>query len=67
MSTADLVSVLDMTVERNGILRTMFNYGDIVCQTAAEIQEFRMAGIPRPQEVQLLVDKERDRERTRGR
>jgi hypothetical protein len=66
MSTADLVSVLDMTVERNGIFRTMFNYGDIVCQTAAEIQEFRMAGIPHPQEVQLLVDKERDRERTRG-
>ncbi|HYM15831.1 MAG TPA: hypothetical protein VEZ14_09745 [Dehalococcoidia bacterium] len=67
MSTADLVSVLDMTVERNGVFRTMFNYGDIVCQTAADIQEFRMAGIPHPQEVQLLVDKERDRERTRGR
>ena len=36
-------------------------------QTAAEQQEFRMTGIPQPQEVQLLVDKERDRERLRGR
>ncbi len=67
ISTADLVNVQDMTVERSGVLRTMFNYGDIVCQTAADIQEFRLPGIPHPQEVQLLVDKERDRERMRGR
>jgi hypothetical protein len=56
-----------MTVLREGIFRTLFNYGDIVCQTAADIQEFRLVAIPRPQDVQLLVDKERDRERTRGR
>jgi hypothetical protein len=67
ISTADLVNVQDMTVERSGIFRTMFDYGDIVCQTAADVQEFRLAGIPHPQEVQLLVDKERDRERMRGR
>jgi hypothetical protein len=66
-STADLVNVQDMTVERDGVFRTMFNYGDVVCQTAADIQEFRMTGIPRPQDLQLLVDKERDRERVRYR
>ncbi len=67
ISTADLVNVQDMTVERDGIFRTIFNYGDVICQTAAEQQEFRMSGIPQPQEIQLLVDKERDRERLRGR
>ena len=67
ISTADLVNIQDMTVERSGVFRTMLNYGDVVCQTAADIQEFRLPGIPNPQEVQLLVDKERDRERTRGR
>jgi membrane protein YdbS with pleckstrin-like domain len=67
ISTADLVNVQDMTVERDGVLRTMFNYGDVICQTAAEQQEFRMSAIPHPQDVQLLVDKERDRERLRGR
>ena len=67
MSTADLVNVQDMTVQRDGILRTMFNFGDIICQTAADVQEFKLSAIPHPQEVQLLVDKERDRERTRGR
>ena len=67
ISTADLVNVQDMTVDRSGVFRTMFNFGDVVCQTAADIQEFRMAGVPNPQDVQLLVDKERDRERMRGR
>ncbi len=67
ISTADLVNIQDMTVERSGVFRTMFDFGDVVCQTAADIQEFRMVGVPNPQEVQLLVDKERDRERMRGR
>ena len=67
LSTADLVNVQDMTVERDGIFRTMFNYGDVICQTAAELQEFRLIGIPHPEDVQLMVDKERDRERLRTR
>lgn len=67
LSTADLVNVQDMTVERDGIFRTLFNYGDVICQTAAELQEFRLMGIPHPEDVQLLVDKERDRERVRTR
>jgi len=66
LSTADLVNVQDMTVERSGILQTMLDYGDIVCQTAADQQEFRLPGIPKPREVQLLVDRERDRERMRS-
>ena len=67
LSTADLVNVQDMTVERDGIFRTLFNYGDVICQTAAELQEFRLIGIPHPEDVQLMVDKERDRERLRTR
>jgi len=66
MSTADLVNVLDMTVEQRGILQTVLNYGDIVCQTAADLQEFRLVGIPKPRDVQALVDRERDRERLRS-
>ncbi|MEX2245707.1 MAG: hypothetical protein WEC75_03380 [Dehalococcoidia bacterium] len=67
MSTADLVNVQDMTIERDGVLRTMFDFGDVVCQTAAEQADFRLTGIPHPREVQALVDKERDRERMRAR
>jgi len=65
ISTADLVNVQDMTVERSGVLRTLLDYGDIVCQTAAENQGFRLPGIPDPREVQVLIDRERDRERLR--
>ena len=67
IATADLVNVQDMSVERDGLLRTMLDYGDIVCQTAAELQDFRLTGIPKPMEVQALVDRERDRERLKTR
>jgi hypothetical protein len=67
IATADLVNVQDMSVERNGVLRTMLDYGDILCQTAAEMQGFRLRGIPDPRAVQALVDRERDRERMRTR
>lgn len=63
LSTADLVNVQDMTVVRRGILQTALNYGDIVCETASDGGDFVLSGIPRPQDVQLLVDRERDRER----
>jgi hypothetical protein len=66
VASADLVNVQDMTVERDGVLRTMLDYGDIVCQTASEMQDFRLTGIPDPMAVQALVDRERDRERLKS-
>jgi len=63
ISTADLVNIQDMFVERDGILRTVLDFGDIVCQTAAEGQDFRLPGIPDPRAVQALVDRQRDRAR----
>ncbi|HEY8172078.1 MAG TPA: PH domain-containing protein, partial [Dehalococcoidia bacterium] len=68
LSTADLVNLQDMTVHRRGILQTTLDYGDVVCQTAgSRSRDFVLTGVPHPQEVQLFVDKERDRERMRGR
>lgn len=67
ISTADLVNIQDMSVQRRGIFQTLLNYGDVVCDTAGagKSQTFVLSGIPNPQEIQLLVDKERDRERMR--
>jgi hypothetical protein len=67
LSTADLVNLQDMTVERHGILQTTLNYGTVICQTASVDRDFRITGIPEPREVQALVDRERDRERMRVR
>jgi hypothetical protein len=67
VATADLVNVQDMAIEKHGILSTLLDYGDIVCQTASSTGEFRLTGIPKPRETQILVDRERDRERMRTR
>jgi hypothetical protein len=66
LATADLVNIQDMTVEQRGIFATVLGFGDVVCQTAGRDIEFRLAGVPKPAEVQLFVDKERDRERGRS-
>ena len=63
MSTADLVDIEDMSVTRSGVLGTVFDFGDIDCQTAGAVRKFSLLGIPRPREVQALVDRLRDQSR----
>ena len=67
VSTADLVNIQDMTISRNGLLKTMLDYGDVICQTAGTYADFTIAGVKDPSAVQALVDRERDRERLRVR
>jgi len=64
--TADLVNIQDMRVERRGLIATTLGFGDVICSTAAGMAgTFEITGIPHAEEVQLLMDKERDRERMR--
>ena len=64
LATADLVNIQDMSVVKNGVLPSLLGFGDVVCETAgADRVPFLISGIPHPEEVQLLIDKERDRER----
>jgi hypothetical protein len=66
VNTADLVNLQDIRVEKSGLTPTMLNYGSVICETAgAGTGEFVIAGIPHPETLQLLIDRERDRERTR--
>jgi hypothetical protein len=66
VSTADLVNVQDMSVVKSGITPTLLNYGTVVLETAgADRVAFLIAGVPRPESIQLLIDRERDRERAR--
>lgn len=67
VATADLINVQDMSVSKNGILPNMLNFGDVLCETAgSSTSTFKITGIPRPEDLQLLIDKERDRERMRS-
>jgi hypothetical protein len=60
LASADMTDVLDMSVERSGLLGTMFNFGDVRCQTAGTATNFILAGVPDPAGVQAVIDKTRD-------
>lgn len=60
VSTADLLQVQDIALERHGFLATMLRFGDLRVQTAAEIADFLLRRIPRPQEVLTILDRTRD-------
>jgi hypothetical protein len=60
MASADLVDIEDIAVVREGVLGTMFNFGDLRCQTAGEVPNFILAGIPGPSNVLGVVDAARD-------
>lgn len=69
MSSADLVNVEDMSIQKSGLFSTMFNYGDLLAQTAGSREKFILSGIPEPATVLALVDRYRDaakRELIRG-
>jgi len=64
--TADLVNIQDMRVERSGVSATVLGYSDLLCSTAGtEGGTFTISGVPQAEELQLLIDRERDRERMR--
>lgn len=63
LASADLIDVQDMNVVREGIFPTIFNFGDVRCQTAAELPNFVVAGVPNPDKVLATVDAARDASR----
>jgi hypothetical protein len=60
MASADLVDVEDIAVHREGVLATAFNFGDVRLQTAGELPNFVLSGIPEPSNVLGMVDAARD-------
>lgn len=60
LSSADLADVEDIAVSKSGVLQTMFDFGELRCQTAAERPNFILGGIPKPENVLSVVDRARD-------
>jgi membrane protein YdbS with pleckstrin-like domain len=60
MSSADLINVQDMSIVKSGFLATIYNFGDLRCETAGTEQQFVMKNIPNPQKVLDVVDERRD-------
>jgi len=65
LSTADLVNVQDINIHRQGLLPTLFKFGDVSCQTASQSNLFIFMGVGNPEQVLGLVDAQRDLARQR--
>ena len=56
VSTADLDKIQDVTQKQIGAVRTVFNFGNILIQTAAETQMLEFEDIPQPDKVAKLLN-----------
>ncbi len=48
---ANLDKIEDVTYKMGGVIRTLFNYGDVLIQTAAEVTNFDFLAVPYPDKV----------------
>lgn len=56
VSDAEIEKIQDVSYSTNGPLQTMFNFGDVLIQTAAEIQELDFSKVPNPERVAKILD-----------
>ena len=54
-SELQLNAVQDVTSDVKGLVRTLFDYGDVVIQTAGGVKRFHFKGIPNPEEIKERV------------
>lgn len=54
-SEADLSKIQDVTSEVSGVSQTVFNYGNVLIQTAAEINEIDFVKVPHPDRVVRII------------
>lgn len=55
ISTVGLENIQDITVNINGVLATLLDYGTLLIQTAAESNEFIIRDIPEPNKVKSII------------
>ena len=63
LESADLVNLQDISILKNGVLHTVFNYGDVRCETAGSTSSMTLSDIPDPASVLSLIDAARDASR----
>lgn len=70
ISSAKIDNVEDVAAETSGALRSVFNFGTVRIQTAAERTEFEFEDVPQPNKVIALINDlllEEEREKVEGR
>jgi membrane protein YdbS with pleckstrin-like domain len=66
MTDAKIDQIQDVTVQIGGAVRTFFNYGDVIIQTAAQVPRIRFEAVPRPDDVarvlrELILEEEQEK------
>jgi len=56
VSDAKINKVQDVTYKMGGVIRTIFDYGDVFIQTAAEVPNFEFLAVPRPNVVAKILE-----------
>jgi len=55
ITDAQIDQIQDVTVRVGGVIRTMFDYGDVIIQTAAEIPQLEFYAVPKPDLVAQIL------------
>lgn len=63
ISDADIDKIQDVNVRVGGVIRTMFNYGDVYIQTASEKPNFEFLAVPDPERVVKILQELRIEEK----
>lgn len=67
---AHIDRIQDVTYNMGGVIRTIFNYGDVLIQTASEVPNFDFLAVPQPDKVAKVLQElqtEEDLEAVEGR
>jgi hypothetical protein len=56
VSSAEIDKIQDVSYTTGGVIRTMFNFGNITIQTASEVPEFDFGAVPNPEKVTKIID-----------
>ena len=65
VSEASLSKIQDVSYTTAGVFGTLFNYGDVFIQTAAEVSEFKFDLVPFPEKVVQVLGDLKDHSRGR--
>lgn len=55
MTDANLDQIQDVTVKVGSVIRTVFDYGDVLIQTASEVPEIDFEAVPHPDRVAQVL------------
>ncbi len=70
ISELDLARVQDVTSEVNGVLPSIFNYGNVYVQTAGQVERFDFEQIARPHDIRKhlleLIEQDQKRKTAEG-